>query len=151
MRYGYGLLPGVMVGMMLIAGLLIGAHAVAADNPQPDVAGLMEDELFHANGSIDVAATEPAVQPPGVERVEDRVEDLGPDTPRYDAALRQWLIRPLLLAAIWLTDFGTRLGYGLASVIGPDATVLLGQAGAVGLVAVPLVRVYRVFSEVRNA
>lgn len=148
MRYGYGLLPGVMVGMMLIAGLLIGAHAVAADNPRPDVAGMMTDELFHANGSVAVEATEPRVQPPGVERVEERIEDLAPDTPQYDAALGQWLIRPLLLVGIWLTDLGTALGYGLATRIGPDATVLLAQGGAVGLVAAPFVRVYRLFREV---
>jgi len=148
MRYRFGLMTGVTVGMMLIAGMMIGAHAVGADNPRPDVDGMMEDELFHANGSIAVEETEPRVQPPGVERVEKRVESLSPETPRYDAALRQWLIRPLLLAGIWLTDFGTRLGYGLATVIGSDATVLLAQGGVVGLVALPAIRVYRVFREV---
>jgi len=150
MRSGYGLMPGMMLGMVLIAGVLIGAHAVAADNPRPDVDTMMEDELFHENGSIAVEQTEPRAQPPGFGRVEKRIEAVSPDTPRYDAALRQWLIRPMLLAAIWLTDFGTRVGYGLASVIGADATVLLAQGGVVALVAVPVVRVYRLFGEVRG-
>jgi hypothetical protein len=150
MRYGFGLMPGMMVGMMLIAGLLIGANAVGADNPRPDVDGMMEDELFHENGSVALEQREPRAQPPGVSRLEDQLENVGPETPQYDATIREWLIRPMLLVAIWVTDVGTRLGYGLASVIGPDATVLLAQGGVLGLVAVPAIRVYRVFKEVRG-
>jgi hypothetical protein len=142
-------MTGIMIGMMLIAGMLIGANAVAADNPRPDVDGMMEDELFHANGSIAVEQTDPRTQPPAFDRVLKRIGDVSPDTPRYDAALRQYLIAPLLRASIWLADLGTGLGYGLASVIGADATVLLAQCGVVALIAVPAVRVYRLFGEVR--
>jgi hypothetical protein len=134
----------VMFALMLIAGVQFGASAVDADNPRPDVDGMLEEELFHANGSVAVEQTEPRAEPPGVERV----EDLGPDTPRYDAAVRQWLVRPLLLAGIWLVDLGTRVGYGLATVIGPTPTALLGYGGGLGVLALPGIRVYRLFEEV---
>jgi len=151
MRFFFGSMTAVMFALMLIAGVQFGANAVDADTPRPDVDGMLEEELFHANGSIAVEQTDPRTQPPAFDRVLKRIEDVSPDTPRYDAALRQYLIAPLLRAHIWLADLGTGLGYGLASVIGADATVLLAQGGVVALIAVPAVRVYRLFGEVRDA
>lgn len=144
MKFFFGSMTAVMFALMLIAGVQFGANAVDAENARPDVDGMLEEELFHANGSIAVEQTEPRAQPPGVERV----EDLGPDTPRYDAAVRQWLVRPLFLAGIWVVDLGTEVGYGLATLIGPTPTVLLGYGGGVGILALLGVRVYRLFSEV---
>lgn len=140
-----GLLTAVSLAMILLSGAALGANAAAADEPLPDVDGLMKDEVLTEDGKLasDVEAERPKPYPDQL----DELERLSPDTPRVDSALRQSIIKPMLLAAIWIADKGAGLGYAMATTIGLGPTKVLLQGSALAVVAVPIYRVYRLFTE----
>jgi len=147
-----GLISAVGFAIILLMGAMIGANAAAYDEPRSDVDGLLKAEMLAEDGTIaeDVESEPPATPVPTGERVADELETLFPETPQLDAAIRQGLVKPLLLAGIWVADVGTGIGYGLASTIGVGATQFVLRGATVGLVAVPCYRLYQLFGEVRD-
>lgn len=130
--------------MILLSGAALGANTAAADEPLPDVDGLMKDEVLTEDGKLasDVKTERPKPYPDRL----DAFERLSPDTPRLDSGLRRSVIKPMLLVAIWIVDKGAGLGYAMTTTIGPGATKVLLQGSALAVVAVPIYRVYRLFT-----
>ena len=140
-----GVITGIFLAVVLLMGASIGANAVAVDEPRPDVDQLMKAELFTDSGEIQTD-TDPENQP--LPELTEQIERYHPDTPSLDASIRQQLMKPMLLAGIWVADLGAGIGYSVASTIGVGATMLVVNGGMVGIVAIPLHRVYRLYMEV---
>jgi len=105
----------------------------------------MREDLFTDDGAINSTASDPPARLAGLEHHAARVS---PDTPRLDSAVRQAMIKPLLVSMIWVSDVGSRIGYAMASTIGVGATKLVLQSAVVAMLAGAVVRIYQTMREV---
>jgi len=134
-----------MLVMTLISGMMLGATMAAEDTERVDVGETMRDDLFTDDGAINSSAGDPPARLAGLEHHAARVS---PDTPRLDSAVRQAMIKPLLVSMIWVSDLGSRIGYTMATTIGVGATKLVLQSTVVAMLAGAVVRIYQTMREV---
>jgi len=136
---------GVTLVVALISGMMLGATMAAEDTERVDVGETMRDDLFTDDGQINTSAGDPPARLAGLEH---HAAGVSPDTPRLDSAVRQAMIKPLLVSMIWVSDVGSRIGYTMATTIGVGATKLVLQSAVVAMLAGAVVRIYQTMREV---
>lgn len=132
-----------MMAMMLFAGAAVGANQAANGAERVDLSERLNDELFTEDGELKERNVESPPETMPIEPVGDASRDLLPETPRLDAAMRQYLVIPLLRGGIWVSEVGFALGYSMTTTLGADVTRLVLNGGVVATVAGVGVYVYR--------
>ena len=117
----------VMISMLFLTSAVAGAGIVANGEYTPaDVVDRMEADMFTTDGELnpDVGGGPPAWLP---------VADVGPETPRADAAVRSHVIVPMLRFTLAIAGAGMATGVTVANVLGVTVTQWLFQLATVGL------------------
>ena len=117
-----------------IAGAMIGANEAAAGGEPVDLFEMLHEDMFTDDGELREREP-PETQPEAIRDFDERVDQASPETPRIDRWLRQYLVKPLLLASLYVADAGFRIGYAMATTLGRGVTRLLLNGAVAGMLA----------------
>jgi hypothetical protein len=131
----------VMVGTVVIASAMTGAAMAADDSERVDVGETMREDLFTDDGAINT--TDTTTRPQFGGGVVTQWDEITPETPQLDRGIRQTILKPLLVAMIWVADVSSRIGYAMATTIGVGATKLVLQSAVVAMLVGAAYRVYQ--------
>lgn len=141
-----GRMPVILIAvmaMMLFAGAALGASQAEAGKERVDLSERIDEELFTEDGELKEDAGESPPEASAVDPLGKVARNLSPETPRLDAAMRQYLVAPLLRGASWVAEAGFNLGYSMTATLGADITRVILNGGVVATVAGVAWSVYR--------